>query len=54
MVAIISKCYGIGKSTVCDVNKNKGNLKEFSQKMIEMGVKKAKTMKVGSFEKLHR
>ena len=35
--AIISECYGIGRLTVCDTNKNKESLKKFSQKMTEMG-----------------
>ena len=50
--AIISKRYGIGRSTVCEINKNKGIFKNLLQKMTEIGVKKGKTMKVGSYEKL--
>ena len=29
---------------MCDINKNKGSLKEFSQKLIEMELKEAKAM----------
>ena len=36
--------HGIGRPIVCDINKNKGSLKEFSQKMTEMEVKEANTM----------
>ena len=50
--AIISERYGIGRSTVFDINKNNESLKKFSKKMTEIGVKKVKTMKVGSYEKL--
>ena len=35
--AIISECYGTGRLTVCDTNKNKESFKKFSQKMTEMG-----------------
>ena len=38
--SILSEHYGIGKLTVCDINKNKGSLKEFLQKMTEIGAKK--------------
>jgi len=44
---IISEWYSIGRSIVCNINKNKESLKDFSYKMTEMDVKKEKTMKVG-------
>ena len=34
---IISETYGIGRSTVADIKKNEVKLKEFKQRMTDMG-----------------
>ena len=49
---VISERFGIGRSTVCDINRTKDELRRFSQKMVDMGTKNVKTMKVGEYEKL--
>ena len=49
---VISEWFGIGWSTVCDINRTKDEIRRFSQKMVDMGTKNAKTRKVGEYEKL--
>ena len=49
---VISERFGIGRSTVCDINRTKDEIRRFSQKMVDMGTKNAKTRKVGEYEKL--
>ena len=49
---VISERFGIGQSTVCDINRTKDEIRRFSQKMVDMGTKNAKTRKVGEYEKL--
>ena len=49
---LISERYGIGRSTVVDIKKNQNKLEGFSKKMVDMGMKKAKTMKIGEYQKL--
>ena len=44
--------YRNGRSTVCDINRTKDEIRQFSQKMVDMGTKNAKTRKVGEYEKL--
>ena len=43
---VISERFGIGRSTVCDINRTKDETRRFSQKMVDMGTKNAKTRKV--------
>ena len=47
---VISERFGIGRSTVCDINRTKDEIRRFSQKMVDMGTKNAKTRKVGEYE----
>ena len=51
---LISEKYGIGRSTVVDIKKNKAKLRAYKHKMTEMGVKKVttKSMKMGAYDKL--
>ena len=49
---VISQRFDIGQSTVCDISRKKDELLRFSQKIIDMGAKNVKTMKVGEYEKL--
>ena len=51
--SIIMDKYGIGRSTVSDIKKNKESIMAFKSQATEMGmVKKAKSMKIGKDEKL--
>ena len=51
--SIIMDKYGIGRSTVSDIKKNKDSIMAFKRQAAEMGmVKKAKSMKIGKDEKL--
>ena len=49
---VISQHFDIGRSTVCDISRKKDELLQFSQKMVDMGAKNVKTMKVGEYEEL--
>ena len=50
---VIGEQYGIGRSTVGDIKKNRKKILEFSSKMVEMGMsRKAKVMKLGDDDKL--
>ena len=49
---LISERYGIGRLTVVDIKKNQNKLEGFSKKRVDMGMKKAKTMKIGEYQKL--
>ena len=45
--------YGIGKSTVSDIKKNKAKIMQFRHEMVEMGMKQqAKVMKIGDDQRL--
>ena len=44
--------YGIGKSTVSDINKNKEKIRSFSGEMVDMGM--AKVMEVSDDRSLDR
>ena len=44
--AIISECYGIGRLTVCDTNKNKESLKSFHRRWQRWGKEKWKLWKL--------
>ena len=52
----IKKRYGIGKSTISDIKKKEGEMKEFSAKKSQLGMTKAtklaKTMRSGENELL--
>ena len=48
---VISECYGIGWSTIVDIETSQHKLEWFSKKMVD-SMKKTKTMKVGEFPKL--
>ena len=51
--SIIMDKYGIGRSTVSDIKKNKDSIMAFKRQAAEMGmVKKAKSMKIGKDEGL--
>ena len=52
--SIIADRYGIGKSTVGDIKKNKSRLEVFKKKTEDMGMKKAcqKVMKFGEYKEL--
>ena len=46
---VIAERYGIGKSTVSDIRKNREKIEKFGRDATEMGMKKkAKTMKLGA------
>ena len=48
---VIAERYGVGKSTVSDIKKNRDKILRFQQEMCDMGMsKKAKVMKVGDDE----
>ena len=51
---VISKRYGVGRSTEADMKRNASKLEKIKQKTVEMGFKKAtfKVMKIGEYEKL--
>ena len=38
--SVIMEKYGIGKSTVSDINKNREKIRSFSREMVDMGMKK--------------
>ena len=45
--SVIMAKFGIGKSTVSGINKNREKIRSFSREMVDMGMKKqAKVMKV--------
>ena len=44
---IIAKQYRIGKSTISSIKKNREKILRFQQEMTDMGMKKAKVMKLG-------
>ena len=49
---IITLQYGIGKSTVGNIKKNRSKLLEFKVKTVDMGMKKAslKVLKIGEYK----
>ena len=48
---VIAERYGVGKSTVSDIKKNRDKILRFQQEMRDMGMsKKVKVMKVGDDE----
>ena len=48
---VIAERYGVGKSTVLNIKKNRNKILRFQQEMHDMGIsKKAKVMKVGDDE----
>ena len=48
---VIAERYGVGKSTVSDIKKNRNKILRFQQEMRDMGMsKKVKVMKVGDDE----
>ena len=48
---VIAERYGVGKSTVSDIKKNRDKILRFNQEMCDMGMsKKAKVMKIGDDE----
>ncbi len=51
----ITRQYGIGKSTVGDIKKNRIKLEQFKKKTVEMGMKTAniKAMKFGEHKELN-
>ncbi len=50
---VIAEKFGIGKSTVGDVKKNREKILKFQGEMIDMGMsRKAKVMKLGNNQKL--
>ena len=50
---VFGEQYGIGRSTVGDIKKNRRKILEFSSKMVEMGMsRKATVMKLGDDDKL--
>ena len=44
--SVIMEKYGIGKSTVSDVNKSRLKIRCFSREMVEMGMKNKPSLKV--------
>ena len=50
--SVIADKYGIGWSTIVDIKKNQPKLEEFSIKMKAMGMRNAKTMRMGEYELL--
>ena len=45
---VITERYGVAKSTISDIKKNRNNILRFKQEMCDMGMsKKAKVMKLG-------
>ena len=51
--SIISEKFGIGRSTVSDIKKNKEKILSFKREMVDMGMKKRpKTMKLGEDREL--
>lgn len=52
---VIAEKFGIGKSTVSDLKKNKEKIRSFQREMIDMGMKRqAKTMRLGDDKQLDR
>ncbi len=52
---VICERYGIGKSTVGDIKKNRLKIMNFKSKMVDMGMtKKAKVMKIGDDQGLDK
>ena len=49
---IVSERYGVGRSTVAGIKKKRLELEGFSKKMVDMGMKKPKTMKLGEYQML--
>ncbi len=51
---VISEKYGIGRSTVGDIKKQKSKLESFKRRLQDMGMKKieSKTMKIGEYKLL--
>ena len=53
--SIIAEKFGIGKSTVSDLKKNKEKIRGFQREMMDMGMKRqAKTMRLGDDKQLDR
>ncbi len=50
---VVAEKYGIGRSTVADIKKNKEKILQFKSEMVDMGVKRAvKAMKIGEDKQL--
>ena len=55
-LSVIAEKYGVGKSTISDIKKNRLKILAFKKKMVDMGLKlkDTKVMKRGNKEKLDK